>query len=384
MIPPGSAEVLVIGGGLIGSSVAYHLAARGAQVVLVEKNDVAMDTSGACDGMVFLQTKKPGIHLEIALESARRIHALAETAPRDIEYRNCGGMMVIEDQDDLRAMETFVRRQHESGLQVELIGPEEAIGREPLLSRRILGATFSSLDAQVHPYYLNYAYIAMAEALGATVVTHCEVTGIVCSMGKVQKVLTTGGEVRVQAVVNAAGIFAPAIGRMAGVEIPIRPRRGQVIVTEELAPVVSSIVVSANTVAVKYSSEGAGAGRGGVGIEQTRNGNLLLGATREYVGFDASTTFRGLRSISEHIVEIFPDLQGVRVIRTFAGLRPSTADGLPILGPVDGLGGFVMAAGHEGDGVSLSAITGEIIAGYLDDGKTDHDLEPFLLSRFGR
>jgi glycine/D-amino acid oxidase-like deaminating enzyme len=98
---PSKTEVLVIGGGLIGSSVAYHLATRGVQVLVVDRNDLAMDASGACDGMVFLQTKKPGIHLEIALESAERIRKLAATSPVDFEYRNSGGMMVIEDENDL-------------------------------------------------------------------------------------------------------------------------------------------------------------------------------------------------------------------------------------------------------------------------------------------
>jgi sarcosine oxidase subunit beta len=120
----------------------------------------------------------------------------------------------------------------------------------------------------------------------------------------------------------------------------------------------------------------------GFSLEQADSGNILIGSTREFVGFDRRTTFDGVRTIASRIVPVIPALKHVPVIRTFGGLRPFTPDGLPILGKVAGLEGFIMAAGHEGDGIALSAITGELIADLIATGRTQFSLDAFRLERF--
>ena len=120
----------------------------------------------------------------------------------------------------------------------------------------------------------------------------------------------------------------------------------------------------------------------GFSLEQSDSGNILVGSTREFVGFDRRTTFDGVRSIASRIAPVIPALTRVPVIRTFGGLRPYTPDGLPILGKVAGLEGFIMAAGHEGDVIALSAITGELIADLIDKGRTSFPLDAFRLERF--
>lgn len=379
---PKTAEVVVIGGGLIGSSIAYHLAEKNADVVLIEKKGVASNTSGACDGMVFLQTKKPGIHLTLALESAKMFRDLINVFGIDIEYRNNGGMMVIESEEDLEAIKDFVQKQQKLGLDVCILDKGEAIKKEPALSDTILGATFSPIDAQVHPIFLNHAFIDSARTLGAKVFTHTEVTGIKLASSGVESIVTDRGEIKTTTVINAAGIYAPEIGKMVGLDIPIKPRRGQVLITEEVPKLFNSIIISANTIAVKYGSNPQKPTRGGVGVEQTESGNILIGATRELVGFNKETTYEGMNEIASHILEFIPKLRGINVIRTFAGLRPYTPDGLPILGKVDRVKGFVMAAGHEGDGVSLSPITGALIAELIEKDKTNPPLDEFRLERF--
>jgi glycine/D-amino acid oxidase-like deaminating enzyme len=290
--------------------------------------------------------------------------------------------MIIENEDDLRAMESFAEQQSKSGLEVSLFDQKATLEREPLLSTKILGSTFSTIEAQVNPYYLNYAFAQLAEKNGATVITHCEVKDICTANSRVRKLSTTKGDCLVDIVVNACGIHAPKIGMMLGVEIPIKPQRGQVIISEEMPALISSIIITANTAAVKYAEYNRGINKTGVGVEQSHNGNLIFGATREYVGFNSSTTLDGLYSISKHIVEIFPSFGELQVIRTFSGLRPTTDDGLPILGPVEGIGGLFIAAGHGGDGVCLSAVTGQIISSLIVNGKSDYDIIPFSLSRF--
>jgi sarcosine oxidase subunit beta len=183
-------------------------------------------------------------------------------------------------------------------------------------------------------------------------------------------------------VVNASGALAAEIGRMAGLEIPIAPRRGQILVTASLPPLLRHCLISAQYVAVKFRPELAAAGGMGFSLEQADSGNILIGSTREFVGFDRRTTFAGIRAIAGRIAPVVPALRRAPVIRTFGGLRPYTPDGLPILGKVTGLEGFIMAAGHEGDGIALSAITGELIADLIATGRTRFPLEPFRLERF--
>jgi sarcosine oxidase subunit beta len=169
---------------------------------------------------------------------------------------------------------------------------------------------------------------------------------------------------------------------MVGLTIPIKPRRGQIIVTEACPPMVRHCLVSAKYIAAKYDPEIAKGEGEGISIEQTENGNFLLGSTREFVGYDKRTTPEGLRRIAAKTAGILPALAQVNVIRAFAGLRPYTPDGLPILGPVDDVSGFIMAAGHEGDGIALSPITGELIGQWIATGKSDIPLDAFQLNRF--
>jgi sarcosine oxidase subunit beta len=169
---------------------------------------------------------------------------------------------------------------------------------------------------------------------------------------------------------------------MAGLRIPITPRRGQLIVTRACPKVIGGCLLSAGYIAAKYQPGPASAEGHGVSIEQTENGNLLLGSTREFAGFDRRTTPEGLRHIAARTARILPALKTVSVIRAFAGLRPYTPDGLPILGRVSGIEGLYMAAGHEGDGIALSAITGKLIAQLIDEGRTDLPLDAFRLERF--
>jgi len=375
-------DVIVIGAGIIGSSIAYNLAQRKASVILVEKGDLAAGSSGACDGLIFLQSKKPGIHLQLAMESRKRFARLRSSLPVAIEYRECGGMVVIESDEELAVMQQFVKEQQEIGLDVTLLNADRARQLEPHLSEHILGATRSPLDGQVNPIALTLGFALGAKNLGAQVITGATVHGIDTTSGRVSAVETDTGRFEADIIVNAAGSHAPEIGTMVGLPIPIEPRRGQIIVTEACPSMLNHCMISAKYIAAKFNPKIAKAGGEGISIEQTENGNFLLGSTREFVGYDKRTTSKGLKSIAAKTAGIVPALEQVNVIRAFAGLRPYTLDGLPILGPVADVPGFFMAAGHEGDGIALSPITGELIAQMIITGKSDFPLDAFRLSRF--
>lgn len=381
MTPP-TADVLIIGAGVIGASVAFHLTRHGINPLLIEKHHPAAGSSGACDGLVFLQSKKPGLHLRLALESRKRFDGLLDQLGSRIEFKNPGGMCLIESEAELAAMRLYVEEQRRSGLEVELIQGDEARRREPCLSEKVIAATYSALDSQVNPYALTFAFLRAAKSAGARILTDEAVTGIERAAGKTTGVITDNGRISAPVVVNAAGALAVDVGRMAGLEIPITPRRGQILVTAAVPPLIRHCLISAQYVAAKFKPELAERGGMGFSLEQADNGNILIGSTREFVGFDRRTTFTGIRTIASRIAPVIPALQRVPVIRTFGGLRPYTPDGLPILGKVAGLEGFIMAAGHEGDGIALSAITGELIADLIAFGRAQFPLDAFRLERF--
>jgi len=275
-----------------------------------------------------------------------------------------------------------VEKQQKIGLDVSLLDTDQARKMEPSLSEKILGSTFSPLDGQVNPILLTFAFISAAKKLGTEVLTHIEITGIELKSGEVRSIKTTKGEIQTDIIVNATGAYAARVGKLVDLDIPIKPRRGQILVTEAAPQILRRGLLSAGYIAAKFDPSLAETQGVGISMDQTSSGNLLLGSTREFVGFDKRTTYEGINSILRNTSRIIPQLKNMHIIRSFAGLRPYTPDGLPILGKVQGIEGFIMAAGHEGDGMALSPITGELIAELIDTGETSISLDPFRLERF--
>jgi sarcosine oxidase subunit beta len=240
------------------------------------------------------------------------------------------------------------------------------------------------MDGQVNPIKLTLALALGAKMLGAEIVTAKPVTGLVRGKAGTWSVAADQDVYKADTVVNAAGVMAPIIAEMVGLQILIKPRRGQLMVTGFDGVELNHCLISASYIAAKFNPEITNKGCQGVSIEKTGSGNLLLGSTREFVGFDRQTTMIGLKRIASRTSKIIPGLSCMNMIRCFAGLRPYTPDGLPFLGQVEGLDGLIMAAGHEGDGICLSLITGHLIAQLIVSGQTDLPLDDFSCSRFTR
>lgn len=383
------ADIVVIGGGVIGASITYYLSKRAKKVTLVEKDDFAFGASGACDQMVFLQTKNPGLHLKLAMESKSIYETLGKELDHPIEFQTLGGMVLIDTEEEMDIMKDFVKRQRDTGLNVELLDIKDALKIQEGLSPNLVGTTYSPDDAHVNSLELIKGYIKKATKYGADAIVQAEVTGIKIKNGKVKGVATSKGDIDCEIVVNAAGSWASLIGEMAGIKIPIKPRKGQIILTEEVPPYIKHDIISANYITAKYNINREKVADDplmelgiGLAINQCHKGNVFIGATREFEGYSTDNTRTAIKRILSYAGRLIPGIKEFNIIRTFAGLRPYTPDGLPIIGFVDEIEGFFIAAGHEGDGICLSPVTGKIASDLIIDNKTFMNAEKLNLNRF--
>jgi glycine/D-amino acid oxidase-like deaminating enzyme len=379
-----TADAVVIGGGVIGTSIAYRLALQGRKTIVVERGPIGAATSGSCDKAIFLQSKRQGIHLELAKESRLIYEQLEDELGIPFEFQRSGGMIVIETDAQLEAMKAFVQAQRDAGVPVQLLDRKEALVIQPVLSPRVVGATWCAEDAEVNPLKLTHAFALASSRLGSRVMAHTEVTGITCRQGKVTEVITSQGKIATEVVVNACGPFSPSIGEMVGVSVPIRPRRGVILISEKVKPLIKGNLLCAGYITTKHSQNQEVHPFGvGLSLGQTEAGNLLIGGSREFVGFDRNIHPEILAAIAEHALRIVPPLGRIRIIRTMVGFRPSTIDGLPILAEAPHVQGFFVAAGHEGDGIALAAVTGKIVAELVAGSKRyDHFARNLSLDRF--
>jgi len=384
-----SYDVIVLGGGLMGLSSAYYLVKKGKRVLLLEKNELGSGASGACDEMILLQSKKPGSLLTMAMESLEMYRSLSKELNMELNFEARGGMVFIENHDQLKVMEEFVAGQRSFGLEVEIIDKKKVYEKQPYARKGIVASTYSPTDAQVYPFKVMRGYLARGIALGLEVRKNAEIDHIV-DRGGYWRIQLKGHEpVEGEYVVNATGAWAGEIGKMIGVEIPIVPIRGQVAVTEPISRIGETNVWSAEYIVRKIKPElslhrDARCEELGIGsaFSQAAMGNFLLGSSREKAGFSKETTYEVIQKIGQQAADFFPVFKDVHIIRTFAGLRPATPDGKPILGEVKGKSGFFMAAGHEGDGVALAPLTGKITAKWICGERVAYDLQEFSLERF--
>lgn len=384
-------DVLVLGAGVNGLSIAYELCRRGRRVALSEGSAIGAGASGSCDDMILLQSKKPGILLEMAFRSLELFEALRTELPCDIEFTTRGGTILIEDQDQLAVMEDFVRSQNRYGLDVEIIDRTRLRELQPHVSPHVIASTYSARDSQVNPMLLMKGFYLAAAAKGLRLLTRAKPLGLEPRNGRWETRLSSGETVESAAVVNATGAWANEVCGLLGFELPVKPRKGQVLVTEQLPALGTTNCWSAQYIVSKLRP-GTGKGQGGLAdslglgfaCTGTHSGNYLLGSTREDAGFDRETRPEALALIAAQASKFFPVLGDVNFIRSFAGLRPSTPDGLPLIGEVPGLPGFFMAAGHEGDGIALSPITGRLVADVVEGREPEFDLAAMSPGRFAR
>ncbi|MEU7580975.1 FAD-binding oxidoreductase [Streptomyces sp. NPDC041068] len=380
MLTRNSADVIVIGAGVTGAACAHYAARSGLRVTVLDRGPVAGGTTGAGEGNLLLSDKEPGPELELALVSARLWQDLADELPPDIEYEPKGGLVVASDQAGFGALREFADGQRKAGVTADEIPADRLHDLEPHLADGLAGGFHYPQDAQVMPA-LAAAHLLRAGGDRIRLRVGEEVTGLLTgASGEIRGVRTATGEHHAPYVVNAAGTWGGEVARFAGVELPVRPRRGFVLVTEPLPRVVRRKVYAADYVADVAS--GSAALQSSAVVEGTPAGPVLIGASRERVGFDRTLSTEVLRRLAAQAAALFPVLAGVRVMRTYAGFRPYLPDHLPAIGPDPRVPGLLHACGHEGAGIGLAPATGLAVARALTGGEPPLDMGPFRPERF--
>ncbi|MFB7830876.1 NAD(P)/FAD-dependent oxidoreductase [Streptomyces sp. NPDC056056] len=375
-----TSDVIVIGAGVVGAACAHYAALAGLSVTVVDRGHVAGGTTGAGEGNLLVSDKEPGPELELALLSTALWTELADRLPPAVEYEAKGGLVVASGETGLRALRELAARQEKAGVVAHEVPGDRLHDLEPHLAPGLTGGFHYPQDAQVMPAHaaaqlLRAAGDRVRLALGE------EVTGLLTGAGgAVRGVRTATRELHAPHVVNAAGTWGAIVADLAGVHLPVLPRRGFVLVTEPLPRVVRHKVYAADYVADVAS--GSAALQTSAVVEGTPAGPVLIGASRERVGFDRTLSTEVLRRLAAGATGLFPVLGTVRAIRTYPGFRPYLPDHLPAIGPDPRVPGLLHACGHEGAGIGLAPVTGQIVAAAVTGAEPPLDLHPFRPERF--
>jgi glycine/D-amino acid oxidase-like deaminating enzyme len=371
-------DVVVVGAGMTGAACALYAARAGLAVTVVDRGPVAGGTTGAGEGNLLVSDKAPGPELGLALLSHRLWAQVAQEIGRPVEYEAKGGLVVAETPEALDGLRTFADTQRAAGVTADPVPADRLHDLEPRLAPGLAGGVHYPQDAQVMP---ALAAAHLLRASGARLLTGREVTRVLrAADGAVRGVRTDRGDLHAPAVVNAAGPWGGELAARAGVSLPVLPRRGFVLVTEPLPPRIRHKVYAADYVA-DVASDSAALQTSPV-VEGTAAGPVLIGASRERVGFDRSLSLPAVRALAAGATRLFPFLSGVRALRTYAGFRPYLPDHLPAIGPDPRAPGLFHACGHEGAGIGLATGTGLLIAQALTGGTPELDLAPFRPDRF--
>lgn len=366
-------DVIIVGAGVVGAACAYYATRAGLDVTVLDRGPVAGGTTGAGEGNVLVSDKEPGPELDLAVLSSRLWRELARLG--GFEYEAKGGLVVAETPETFDRLVALAAAQN---LPHEAVPAAGLRALEPHLADGLAGGVRYPQDAQVQPM-LAAARLLRAAApevrLGVTV------TGFIRSAGRINGVRTSDGDLRAGAVVNAAGTWGGELAARAGVTLPVLPRRGFILVTEPLPePLIRHKVYTAAYV-TGVASDSAGLETSAV-VEGTPAGTVLIGASRERVGFDRTTSLPVLSRLAAQAVALFPALAAVRAIRSYCGFRPYCPDHLPVIGADPRAPGLYHACGHEGAGIGLAPATGHLLAQALTGGPPDLDLHPFRPDRF--
>ncbi len=365
------AEVVIIGGGVNGCSLAYQLARRKIDVVVLEKKYLSSGATGACGAGIRQQwsTKE---NIELSMKSVKIFEKLSKELGEDIEFRQGGYLIAVHNDKDMKQSEKNVEMQRSLGLKVDILKPEQITDVVPILDvkgMRAIGATFCPTDGHANPFKTTFAYANAARRNGATIYTHTNVVDIKLDNKKIKEVITDRGNIKTDTVVNAAGVWSKDIGLMAGVKLPNIPFRKEIMVTERLEPMFEAMVISF---------------KDGIYFSQQKEGQIIGGLPipGERSGYKTIPTLSFVKHMAKTLTRYAPVLKNVNMLRHWTGFYDVTPDARSILGEIEKVKGFIQCNGFSGHGFMLSPRVTLLLSGLIVEGKTSDILESLNLDRF--
>ncbi len=367
---PKTADIVIIGGGINGTSLAYYLAKKGIKnIVILEKNFVCSGATGRCGAGIRQQWGTPE-NTSLAMEAVKLFETLSEELDWDIEYEQCGYLIPAFTDEFADQFSKNVRMQKKLGLDVSYLTPQEAKDIVPdLCVDNVRAATYCSTDGGGNPLLTTYAYAHRAKELGVKIHTKTEVTDITVSGGNITSVVTDKGTISTPMIFNAAGGHSQEIAAMVDIDLPINSYRHQILVTEPVEHFFDPMIISFD-----YN----------IYFRQVKHGSILMGCsdTSEKPGYDTTSTLDFIKDITTRSIKIMPKLKKLNVLRQWAGLYNVTPDAMPIIGDVADVGGYFQAVGFSGHGYMLGPKVATLMAELIADGKRDEIIDRLSLERF--
>jgi glycine oxidase len=356
-------DVAIVGAGIIGCSIAFELAKAGMQVCVLERGGIGEESSAAAAGMLSGQhgVTNLGARYQLHVE-ARELHGrladdLREQTGIDVGFCRWGLLELLFTPGEVRAADRCCAIQTQAGLRVERLSREETLALEPALAPDLQGSIRYVDEAHVHNGRLTIALAEAARRTGAELRSGAPALALIRERERVVGVQTSTETVYAEAVIVANGAWSSDLIRPLGLMLPVKPMRGQMLAVRTVPRAVSQIIYGRHMYLVPRP-----------------DGETLVGATVEDVGFRKEVTLEGLEELIQAGRHIAPGMMGQPVIRTWAGLRPGSPDGLPLVGPVAGLPGLILAVGHHRNGILLGPMTGVLVKQWL----VDHVQSPYL------
>lgn len=364
------AEAVIIGGGIIGTSTAFHLAKNGQKnIVLCERDLLAQASTGLCVGGIRQQFSHPS-NILLSQEGVRLFERFEEEFGVDIQFRQAGYIFLAQDSDTWDDVKMSVETQHKYGVPVEVLSPEEIKSRWNYIAVKDLkGGTFCAEDGYADPYLVAMGFANAARKLGVQIVEKTLVTAISVEQDRVRGVITSQGSISTPLIINAAGAWGGEVARLAGSSIPVLPYRRQVFATKafELFPRPVPMVIDLDSL-FYFRGE---------------DPNLILGMSdrKEAPSFNTHVDRSFLERVIEAAVHRAPLMEKAEILRGWGGLYAITPDENPIIGPTE-IEGFFCAVGFSGHGFQHGPAVGRILADLICNNQTDFDLSPFAHDRF--
>jgi glycine oxidase len=364
-------DVIIVGAGIVGCSLAFELAKAGLQVCVLDKGGIGEESSAAAAGMLSGQhgVTNFGARYQLHVE-ARELHArladeLRELTGIDVGFCRWGILELLFTPGEVRAADRCYTLQTQAGLRVERLTREEALALEPAINPDIQGAIRYVDEAHVHNGRLTIALGEAGRRAGAELRSGEAATALIRQGERIIGVRTPSETLQTETVVVANGAWSADLVRPLGLMLPVKPVRGQMLAVRTVPRAVHQVIYGRHMYVVPRPE-----------------GETLIGATVEDVGFRKEVTLEGLEELIQAGRRVAPGIMGQSVLRTWAGLRPGSPDGLPLVGSVDGLSGLILAVGHYRNGILLGPMTGVLVKQLLVEGVHSPHLDLLRPERF--